>query len=445
MDATKIAITMSPKLQKVAELARRDPHLRLRSLAHLIDEEALARAFHRLRNDAACGVDGITKQVYGQELTTHIRSLHDRMKEGRYRHQSIRRVHIPKAPDKTRPIGVSCIEDKLVQGALTELLEAVYEQDFLDCSFGFRPGRSAHDALRAFNAAAWRGEVEWVLEADIESFFDSIDRKKLKQMLEQRIDDRSLMRLVGKCLHVGVLDGDQYSEPEQGTAQGSVLSPLLGNVYLHHVLDTWFERDVRPRLRGRAIVVRYADDFVIGFERKDDAERVMAVIGARMQRFGLRLHPDKTRLIPFRRPSSPAPSGEEPRDAESFDFLGFTLFWRKGRGQSWALGMKTRAARLRRAIAAVTQWCKQHRHLPIEQQHVALRRKLDGHMNYFGVNGNWRSLAMLAHVARRAWYRWLSRRSQRCTMTWERFGHVLKRFPLPAPSIRVQIWLSTRT
>lgn len=233
------------------------------------------------------GVDGITKEQYGQDLEAKLRDLHQRLRSKTWRHQPIRRVHIPKEQGKTRPIGISSIEDKVVQQAVREVLEAVYEPVFLDVSYGFRPGRGAHDALRSLNHALYRGEVNWILEADIVSFFDSIDRRMLMEMLRERVADGSLLRLVGKCLHVGVLDGAEYSEPDEGTVQGSSLSPLLGNVYLHHVLDLWFERDVLPRMRGKAHLVRYADDLVIGFEREDDAKRVMAVVGHRFERFGL--------------------------------------------------------------------------------------------------------------------------------------------------------------
>ena len=251
---------VSTKLLKVAERVKRDPKARVLALAHLLDEEMLKAAFGRLRKEAAVGVDGVSWQQYGEHLDENVRALHERMKAGRYRHQPIRRVHIPKAPGKTRPIGISTIEDKVVQTALTRVLEAIYEQDFLDCSYGFRPGRGAHDALRALDAAAARGETQWVLETDIQSFFDSLDRNQLMEMLRQRVADESFLRLVGKCLHVGVLDGEQYSEPREGTVQGSTLSPMLGNIYLHYVLDAWFEREVQPRLRGRACLVRYADD-----------------------------------------------------------------------------------------------------------------------------------------------------------------------------------------
>jgi group II intron reverse transcriptase/maturase len=239
-----------------------------------------------MRKDAAVGVDGVTKEQYGQTLEMNLQNLHARMKAKRYRHQPIRRVHIPKEQGKTRPIGISAFEDKLVQDAVREVLEAIYEQDFLDCSYGFRPGRSAHDAIRTLDQIVHRGEVSWILEADIVSFFDSIDRHELKKMLEIRVADGSLLRLIGKCLHVGVLDGAELSTPETGTAQGSVLSPLLGNVYLHYALDLWFEAEVKPRLRGRATLIRYADDFVIGFEHEVDARRVVAVLGQRLGRFG---------------------------------------------------------------------------------------------------------------------------------------------------------------
>lgn len=247
----------SPELLKVMERAK-DPQFVFLSLAHLIDEDALTRAFRRLRKDAAEGVDGITKEQYEQSLGDNIRDLHERLRTMRWRHQPIRRVHIPKENGKTRPIGISTIEDKIVQDALREILEAIYEPVFRECSYGFRPGRSAHDALRSINRV--RYETNWVLEADIVSFFDSIDRTMLMEMLQERVVDGSLKRLVGKCLHVGILDGDDLSEPDEGTVQGSVLSPLLGNVYLHRVLDIWFERDILPRLRGKATLVRYADD-----------------------------------------------------------------------------------------------------------------------------------------------------------------------------------------
>jgi RNA-directed DNA polymerase len=432
-----ISGSMSPGLLKVAERAKREPEGVFHSLAHLLDVPALERAYHRIRKDAAVGVDGTTKEQYGQDLGQRLADLHERLKTKRYRHQPIRRVHIPKEKGKTRPIGIAAFEDKIVQGAVSELLGAIYEQDFLECSYGFRPGRSAHDAIRALNRVVYRGEVNWIVEADIQSFFDSVDRKALLELLSIRVADGSLVRLIGKCLHVGVLDGGEFSTPDQGTTQGSVLSPLLGNVYLHYVLDRWFEQEVKPRLQGKATLVRYADDFVIGFERKEDAERVMAVLGKRMGRYGLTLHPDKTRLVDFRRPPSDQTSGKGP---STLDFLGFTLYWRRTLQGRWQMWCRTRSARLRRSIQAVDDFCRRHRHESVKAQHAALVRRVNGHMNYFGVNGNGRSLAKFINQVRRSWFKWLRRRSQKTRLTWERFSSMLDVFRLPPPLVRVQIW-----
>ncbi len=425
----------SPELMKVAERAKRHPEQRILGLAHLIDEPALDRAFRNLRRDAAVGVDGVTIEQYGGQLATNLQALRARMKAGQYRHLPIRRVNIPKENGTTRPIGVSTVEDKIVQGAVRDVLEAVYEQDFLDCSYGFRPGRSAHDAIRTLNEVAWRGHANYIVEADIVSFFDNIDRKMLMEMLRGRIADERLMRLVGKCLHVGVLDGERVLEPSEGTAQGSSLSPLLGNVYLHHVLDVWFEREVRPRLQASSALVRYADDLVLCFEHADDAAYVWGMLEERFKAFGLTLHPKKTRSFAFRPPRQGGDGG-----GATFDFLGFTLHWQRTRRGAWRVAFRTRGARLRRAINAAADWCRRHRHLSVEEQHQALSRKLIGHYNYFGVNGNSRALRNLRYAVTRAWRKWLDRRSQRARMTWKRFKEVLEAYPLPAAKIKVQIW-----
>ena len=428
---------MSPGLLKVAERARREPEGRFHSLAHLMDVAALRRAYDRCRKDAAVGVDGMTKERYGQELDTRLADLHGRMRSKRYRHQPIRRVHIPKGQGQTRPIGISAFEDKLVQGAVREVLEAIYEQDFVDGSYGFRPGRSAHDAVRTLDRVARRGEANWILEADIKSFFDSVDRNALKEMLQIRVADGSLLRLIGKCLHVGVLDGAEFIRPETGTAQGSVLSPMLGNIYLHYVLDLWFENEVRPRLRGKSTLIRYADDFAFTFERKDDAQRVMDVLGKRLGRYGLTLHPDKTRLVEFRRPPREQQGGKGPG---SFDFVGFTFYWGRTRSGSWTLQYKTRRARLGRTIRSVYAWCRYHRHWAVKDQRAALSRRLHGHYNYFGVNGNLRCLESLYAATKQAWRKWLGRRSQRGHLNWQRMEDILRLHPLPRPRITIQIW-----
>ena len=438
MTVAKPAEDMSLPLLKVADRAKRDPQGRILALARLIDVPSLRRAYGRIRKGAAVGVDGVTKEQYGRRLEENLEDLYQRLRTKRYRHQPIRRVYIPKEQGKQRPIGISTIEDKLVQEALREVLEVLYEPVFLDCSYGFRPGRSAHDALRVLNRMLFEREVSWVIEADISSYFDSIFRKKLKEMLRLRVADESFMRLIGKCLHVGILDGNEYSEPDEGTVQGSTLSPLLGNVYLHHVLDLWLEQEVRPRLRGRMRLIRYCDDFVIGFEREDDARRVMAVLGKRFERFGLKLHPDKTRVFQFERPPDWKERGKGPA---TFDFLGFTVYWRRSRKGHWALGMKTRKARQRRAIQSIDDWCRRHRHWSTKAQHATLTRKLTGHYHYFAISGNNQRVSALDDRVRYIWRYWLRRRSQRTRMTWERYLEFLEAYPLPKPTVRATLWV----
>ena len=438
MQEAKTSQRMSPGLQRVMERARRNPHERQFALAYLIDVETLRRCYHRLRNKSAVGVDGVTKAEYGRDLEANLQDLHSRLKAMTYRHQPIRRVHIPKDKNRTRPIGISATEDKNVQDSLREILAAIYEQDFLDCSYGFRPGRRPHDALKALNQAGRNGEANVILEADIVSYFDSIDRPMLTGMLQERIADKSFMRLVGKCLHAGVLDGGEFSRPDEGTVQGSILSPILGNIYLHHALDKWFEAEVKPRLKGKATLIRYADDVLATFELREDAQRVMTVLGKRLGRFKLSLHPDKTRLIDFRRPPWSQTGGKGPG---SFDFLGFTVYWCRNRqGRGWHVSWRTRKARLRRAINNAHELCRRQRHLPVPMQHQALRRRVQGHFNYFGVNDNQRSLGILRHHVRRSWHKWLNRRSQRSRLTWERFKDLMRDFPLPNPKVYVDLW-----
>jgi RNA-directed DNA polymerase len=427
----------SPGLVKGVARAPCEPAGRCHALAHLTEVSALARAYRRQRADAAVGVDGVTKEHYGRELEAHLPGRHARLKAPRYRHQPIRRVHIPKGPGKTRPMGIAAFEDKVVQDAVREGLEVIYEQDFLACSYGFRPGRSAHDAVRTLDQIVHRGEVAWILEADIGSFFDSLDRTALQRRLELRVADGALLRRIGKGLHVGVLDGEALSEPERGTTQGSVLLLLLGNVYLPYVLDRWFETEVKPRRRGKATLIRYGDDFIVGFEREDDARRVWAVLDKRLGRFGLTLHPDTTRLLPFGRPPQGQQSGKGPA---TFDFVGCTGYGARSRKGRWGRCCKTRRASLRRAKKALYDWWRRHRHQPGKTQHAALSQRVRGHFNYFGVSGNFRSLLRLVEATKRAWYKWLCRRSQRTRLTWERFGDLLQQFPLPRPRMTVRIW-----
>ena len=432
---------MSPGLLRVMERARRNPHERQFSLAYLIDVESLMRAYHRIRKRSAVGVDSVTKSQYGQDLEGNLQNLHQRLKTMKYRHQPILRVHIPKDKNQKRPIGISCLEDKIVQGALTEILGAIYEQDFLDGSFGFRPNRSAHDALRELHRVARKGGANVIFEADVKSFFDKVHRRTMLEMLGERIADKSFMRLVGKCLNVGVLDGQVFTRPDEGTVQGSIISPMLGNIYLHNVLDKWFEEQVKPRLWGEATLIRYCDDFIICFERMDDAKRVERVLDKRFEKYHLSLHPEKTRLIDFRRPPLDQTGGKGPG---SFDFLGFTMYWRRNRkGLGWHLASKTRSARLSQTVQTIYDLCRRQRHEPIAVQHKALVSRIRGHFGYFGVNENQKCLKSLVYWSKRAWHKWLNRRSQRSRLNWKRFLDLYKDYPFPNPKVHVNLWESS--
>lgn len=314
------------------------------------------------------------------------------------------------------------------------VLEAVYEQDFLDCSYGFRSGRSPHDALKT----VWKHAMDlrdcWLLEADIEDFFGSADHTQLREVLSQRVRDGVLLRLIGKWLNAGVMEEGRLYHPETGVPQGGVMSPMLSNIFLHEVLDLWFVRTVRSRLRGRGFLTRFADDFVMVFEREEDARRVQTVLAKRFAKYGLRLHPEKTKLMRFR-PPSPGDSESSPKQSErSFDLLGLTLYWGLSRKQTWVVKYKTRKARFSRALCQVSLWCREHRHEPIGQQQQALAAKLRGHYGYYGVTGNAPALARFAFEVRRRWHYWLARRSNQ-GMAWERMNAILRLFPLPPPRV----------
>jgi group II intron reverse transcriptase/maturase len=406
------------------------PQAALTTLAHAIDLDLLEEAYRRTRKDGAVGVDGQTAEAYAEHLEANLRALLERAKSGTYRAPPVRRVYIPKAGGpKTRPIGIPTFEDKVLQRAVAMVLEAVYEQDFRDCSYGFRPRRSAHQALQALREGLMDLGGGFVLELDIERFFDVLDRPKLREILRQRVRDGVLLRLIGKWLEAGVLEEGRLVRPETGTPQGGVISPLLANVFLDTVLDAWFEDVVRPRLRGRALLVRYADDAVMVFSSEEDARRVWKVLAKRFEKYGLSLHPEKTRLLGFGRPS---PRGPRP---ETFDFLGFTHYWGRSRRGNSVVLRKTARDRFTRALRTIAQWCRRRRHLPLVEQHRALGWKLRGHYAYYGITGNQPALSRFRYETRRVWRKWLNRRSQRARMSWERFARLLARYPLPPPRV----------
>jgi group II intron reverse transcriptase/maturase len=322
------------------------------------------------------------------------------------------------------------------------VLEAVYEQDFLDCSYGFRPGRSAHQAL----AALWKQTMDrsgcWIVEVDIQRFFDTLDHTHLREFLRQRVRDGVLLRLIGKWLNAGVLEEGVVTTPESGSPQGGVISPLLANVYLHYVLDVWFEQEVKPRLRGPAFLVRYADDFVMGFVCEEDARRVLEVLPKRFGKYGLTLHPDKTRLVSFRRPGQQSDSGMAKLPAGSFDLLGFTHYWGRSRRGVWVVKRKTAARRFSRVIKKITHWCRLNRHRPVAEQHQRLSQKLRGHDAYYGITGNSRMLHRLRLVVNRIWRKWLTRRRRAGRLCWDHFDRLLHRFPLPPPRVVHSVYRS---
>jgi group II intron reverse transcriptase/maturase len=436
MTETSSSTSISTKLERIAKLARQAPTMALTTLAHHIDEEWLREAYRRTRKDGATGIDGRTAEEYAKNLEENLRSLLDRAKSGMYRAPPVRRVHIPKGKGETRPLGIPTFEDKVLQRAVAMVLDAVYEQDFLDCSYGFRPGRSAHQAVGALDKAATWTAGGWVVELDIRKYFDSIDHEHFRNVLRQRVRDGVILRLIGKWLNAGVMEAGELHRSETGTPQGGVISPLLANIFLHEVLDVWFHQEVLPRLRGRALLVRYADDAVMLFEHEEDARRVMDVLPKRFGKYGLALHPDKTRLVPFKRPDR-APRRRDDDDGPdgtgTFDFLGFTIHWGKSLAGKWVVRERTARDRFRRALVSLSEWCKRNRHAPLEQQQRVLNAKLRGHFGYFGRIGNRAQLWTFLRRAIREWKRWLSRRSQR-PLTWKRMYRLLERFPLLTPA-----------
>jgi RNA-directed DNA polymerase len=406
----------------------------LTSLAHHIDIDWLREAHRRTRKDGAVGVDEQTAAEYAVNLEQNLSSLLDRAKSGEnYRAPPVRRVHIPKGDGtKTRPIGIPTFEDKILQRAVTMVLEAIYEQDFLDCSYGFRAGRSAHDALDAFWQQAMTMHGAWVLDMDIEAFFDSIDKTKLREVLHKRVRDGVLLRLIGKWLNAGVMEEGAVYHPKTGTPQGGVVSPMLANVFLHEVLDVWFEQEVKPRLRGRAFLVRYADDAVLVFETETDARRVLDVLAKRFAKYGLKLHPEKTKLVRFTRSKRDSRPGDDDASwSGSFNLLGFTHYWGLSLKGNWVVKRKTQQSRLSRARRNISMWCRANLHLPIKTQHEMLAMKLRGHDAYYGITGNARALEQLREWVRRDWLRWLRRRSHAAYRNWEWMLRLLKVFPLP--------------
>lgn len=425
---------LSPELIRVQERARNSPEEKFRSLAHYLTVDALRRSYERLNKDSAVGVDGISKTEYGKNLKERLEDLHGRLRAMTYRAKPAVRVYKGKEDGRERPIGIPTTEDKIVQGAIVEILSAIYEVDFHGFSYGFRPGKSAHKALQALQTALQKGRVNWVIDADVSQFFDRIDHKELMSVIKRRVIDGRLLRIIGKWLSTGVVEEDgRRRRSKRGIPQGGVISPMLANIFLHTVLDEYVNEWRKTEAKGEVYIVRYADDFVIATETMEDANNLMEGVRRRFEAFNLKLHPAKTRLIKFGRKwvEEWQKGGEKP---DTFDFLGFTHIAGLDRKGRYLVKRKTMRKRLDRAIKRTYQICKYMMHAPIKEQHARLSKTLIGYFNYYGVRGNFGAMRQFYYSVWKIWYRTLSGRSQK-GMKFEKYKRLLELFPLPRPKI----------
>jgi group II intron reverse transcriptase/maturase len=422
--------------QRIAELAREHPEECFTALNHYLTVDWLREAYYRVNPLSAEGVDGQNWHDYGMHLEQNLKGLLDRAKSGRYVAPPVKRVHIPKGDGKeTRGIGMPTMEDKVLQRAIAMLLEPIYEQDFKNCSYGFRPKRSAHQALAQTWQQCMRQNIRWILEVDIRKYFDTLKKEWLRKFLDRRVRDGVVRRLIGKWLQAGVWEDGRLSYPEDGTPQGGVISPLLSNIYLHEVLDCWYTREVRPRMKGRTFLVRFADDFILGFENKEDAEKIYRVIFKRFEKYGLSLHPEKTRMVPFGRPEETDENRGSGPKPDTFDFLGFTHYWGKSRVGRPVIRRKTMSKRLTRGFKAISKWCRKKRHESLLVQVEQLGRKLKGHFGYYGITGNMRALQRFRWGVIGIWCKWLGRRGDPKGMPWSRMRQLLEFFYIPPARI----------
>jgi len=433
MGDTSRSQTISTKLQRIAKQAASYPEMVFSTLAHLIDVDFLREAYRLTRKDKAPGVDKVTGKEYARHLDENLTDLHNRLRTGSYVAPPVERVWVEKDAGSDRPIGKPTFEDKIVQRAVVMLLEAIYEQDYYDFSYGFRRGHSQHQALNELWELLMKMNINWILDADVASFFDNLDHNRLRQIIKQRVNDGGILKLIGKWLNAGVVEGGVLSYPEKGTPQGGVISPMLSNIFLHHVLDDWYVSQVKPRIKGRCFLIRFADDFIIGFELEEDARRVMAVLPKRFNRFGLDIHPKKTRLIRFGKPDG---GGRPAKGNGTFDFLGFTHYWAWSHRGYWVVKRRTRKKSVKRFLRSLWRWLRFNRHMPVKEQYNMLKIKLSGHYRYYGVIGNHRALSAIFHRTRRFWRYWLSRRSHKGNINWEKFVEsIMDKFCLPRPRI----------
>ena len=423
---------MYTKQRQIAKAAEKYSGKSLTNIAQHIDVPWMYCAYEWTRRDGAAGIDGVTAAEYEVGLWDKLKNLVELLKSGAYQAPPVKRVYIPKAgnANEKRPIGIPTYEDKILQRAIVMALEPIFEREFYDFSYGFRPGKSAHKALDRLWHESMGMDGGYIIDMDISKYFDTIDHGLLREMLSRRVSDGVITRIVGKWLNAGVMDAGKRIYPEKGTPQGGVISPLLSNLFLHEVLDNWFVTTVKPLMRGKASMVRYADDAVLMCEFKDDAERIFKVLGLRFEKYGLKIHPEKTRLVDFKKPKGGQGKGED-----SFTFLGFTHYWTKSRKGNWIVGRKTNSKRFGRAVDAISAWCKANRHQKIREQWEKLKAKITGHYAYYGISLNFRSISEFHERVKTVWLKWLNRRGHKGYMSWETFTEYIKTWPLPRPKI----------
>jgi RNA-directed DNA polymerase len=433
--------TMETKLRRIAEKARKDPYFKFTSLYHLMNEELLRECFKRLRKNAAAGIDEMTKDIYAENLDANLTGLTDRLHRMAYIPQPVRRVYIPKpGSDKQRPLGIPTLEDKLVQAGLVRILEQVYEQDFIDDSYGFRPQRSAHDALKALSDAVRNKPVNHIVEADIKGFFDNVNQEWLMKFLAHRVEDKRIGRMVKRFLKAGVAEDGNITVKDEGTPQGGVISPLLANIYLHYALDLWFERRYRKSCTGYARLIRFADDYVACFQYKQEAERFREELGKRLGKFGLEVEPTKTRVMEFG-PFAVQNAKQRGERAQTFDFLGFTHYCGTRRdGKGFRMKRVTARKKFIAKLKIFKEWLKKARILKTKELWETAKAKLRGHYNYYGVTDNLRGIVRFGFEVQKLLFKWLNRRGKKDCLNGEKFKQMLKRYPLPKPRIRVRMF-----